>query len=198
MRMKPFNHFVWRVLLLSLPILSPIAMHPQAQPTAYRSLDVQAGGSFVLGRSNYLPWDTDAQSAPLSDLTRTVKSMGGGVYVAADFMPHFGAELNIRHLAGSDNGGSQTSYELGGRYLFLRRESFNAYSRVSYGRGVYSYPSNVATLSFNLFSAAGGVDYHLNQAINIRAEYEWQHWLSVPLRDPAPQTLSIGVAYRFH
>lgn len=195
--MRTPGRFVWRALLLLIPVVSPAAMHAQAEPTAVRKMDLQAGGFFTFGHSNYLPWDTDGNPAPLSDLTRTVRIMGGGGYVAADFKPHIGVEIDIRHLTGASNGGNQTSYELGGRYVFLRTASFAPYARVSYGRGVYAYPGNAAVMSFNLFGLSGGVDYHLTSALTLRGEYEWQSWIAVPLRNPRPQTATIGVAYHF-
>ncbi|MDE1175826.1 MAG: outer membrane beta-barrel protein [Edaphobacter sp.] len=173
-------------------------MYGQAEYTAIQKLDLQAGGSFSIGRSNYLPWDTQGNPAPLSDLTRKVNLLGGGAYLAADFRPHIGVEFNFHHLNGSGNGGKQTTYEVGGRYILTRRYRFIPYGRVSYGRGVYDYPSGSATLSFNLMGIGGGLDYHLSRSINLRADYEWQKWINVPLRTPNPQALTIGVAYHFH
>lgn len=172
------------------------AAHAQADYTATRLADIQAGASFNFARSNYLPWDTQGNPAPLSDLTRKSNLMGAGAYATFDFRPHLGAEFNFRHL-GNGTDGKQTTYEIGGRYVVTRKFRFLPYGRASYGRGVYGYPRNSATLSFNLYGLGGGIDYNLSPRINLRVDYEWQSWLNVPLRNPSPQIVTIGVAYHF-
>lgn len=188
--------------LLLATLISSFAASPsvraQAAYPATRAADLQAGGFFSFGRSNYLPSDTQGNPAPLSDLTRTLNLRGGGAYAALDFSSHLGAEFDFRHVGAAGQGNTQTTYELGARYSLFQKRRFHPFVRLSYGRGTYVYDDKVATLSFNLIGVSGGTDFALSRAFNLRAEYEWQDWLSVPLRKPSPQVVSLGIAYHFH
>ncbi|WP_047489251.1 outer membrane beta-barrel protein [Terriglobus sp. TAA 43] len=162
--------------------------------TAYRNSDLQVGGYFSVVHPDY-----------------GRRFLGYGAYAAYDFKPHWGAEFNFRQANSSDNDLSERTYELGVRYVITRKHRFNPYARASYGRGVFNFPPGYngfpfgANLAFNLMAFGGGVDYNLTRSINIRGDYDYQHWFSFPdntgfnyNRSLSPQALSVGVAYHFH
>ncbi|SEG16458.1 Opacity protein [Bryocella elongata] len=192
---KPLRECL-RLAAFALSVV-PIAARGQASPTAAAPGTLQLGGSAVLVHSNYLPWDTDGNPAPLSDLTRTVRSLGFGVYGNYDFNGHLGIALDFARVAASNDTSTQTSFEGGLRYKLFERGRFTPYARGSFGRGVYGYSNNVASVGYNLYGLAGGVDYRFTHYLNLRAEYEYQGWMNVPLRNPEPQMFKLGVAYRF-
>ena len=66
-----------------------------------------------------------------------------------------------------------------------------------YGRGVFNFPNDVANLAYNLGAVAGGVDYNALRHVNVRVEYEYQHWFGFPPNALTPQLGTVGVAYRF-
>jgi len=99
--------------------------------------------------------------------------------------------------------GDQRTYEIGPRYV-LRHDRWAPYAKVMYGRGVFNYPpvngdpkiGPAANLAYNIIAIGGGVDYHVIPTFNVRAEYEYQQWLSFPPNGLTPKIFSIGVAYR--
>ncbi|MEZ2345402.1 outer membrane beta-barrel protein [Terriglobus sp. RCC_193] len=152
--------------------------------TAYRKADLQAGGYFTIVSSDYGP-----------------HYRGWGAYAAYDFKPHWGVEFNFRQANTPNNDKLyERTYELGGRYVILRKNRFNPYARVSYGRGVFNFPYDRANLAYNLMAFGGGLDYNLTRSINLRGDYDYQHWFSFPSSGSslAPQAFSVGVAYHFH
>jgi opacity protein-like surface antigen len=183
-----------------MALLSASALFAQAAYTAGRAGDLQLGAEFVLGQSKYLPVQTVSGSFidPVV-LSQRVKLKGFGSYATFDWREHYGVELNIRHVKGNLNDGqSETTYEFGGRYVIARKYRMAPYAKAMIGRGVYNYPDSAGSLAFNLYALGAGVDFHATSSINVRAEYEYQSWLSVPIQNPQPQIVSIGVAYRFH
>jgi opacity protein-like surface antigen len=56
----------------------------------------------------------------------------------------------------------------------------------------------IANLAYNIFAIGAGVDYHVLPGLNVRAEYEYQQWLSFPPNGLTPKIFSVGAAYRFH
>ena len=152
----------------------------QARSTAARSADLQVGVGFVYDKSDY---------------TDTLK--GGAVYATLDLTNHLGGEFVI-HQAKSSNGDSlyERSYEIGPRY-FRHYGVFAPYVKAMYGRGVFNFPSNVANLAYNMFAFGVGADVRVLRFLNVRADYEYQDWLSFPPRGLKPQVLTFGVAYHF-
>ncbi len=157
--------------------------HAQASvATASRRADLQVGGYFVV--------------VPKPDYTDHT-FYGGGAYATYDFMPHFGVEASYRQANTSSNEKTyERTYEVGGRYV-RHYGRFAPYARASYGRGVFNFPDNTANLAYNMFSFGGGVDMRAMKHINVRADYEYQHWLSFLHSGLSPQVISIGAAYHF-
>jgi opacity protein-like surface antigen len=175
--------------MLCAALTTASAAMGQALPTAARVGDLQLGGSFVLGKS------TNSQAIPSAQLTLP----GFGLYGVFDNREHFGFEGNFRQI--NNPGGSQISertYQAGGRYvLHFDRYIFNPYAKLLYGRGVYNYPGNVATLAYNMYTAGAGADLRLSYSFNLRVDYEYQTWMNFPRGDLHPNVLSVGVAYHF-
>lgn len=157
----------------------------QATYTASRAGDLQLGGQVVFAQSQYQ--------------FQAIRLTGGGLYATFDWREHFGAEIDFRQANGNNGDNTyERTYEIGGRYVPLHFHGLAPYAKAMYGRGVYNYPHDVANLAFNLYSLGGGLDYRLTSSINLRADYEHQSWLSVPLQNPQPNLFSVGVAYHFH
>ena len=119
------------------------------------------------------------------------------MYATLDFTNHFGGEFVI-HQADSGQGDQlyERTYELGARY-FRNYGRLKPYVKAMYGRGVFNFPNNVANLAYNLFTGGAGVDVEVLPYLNVRADYEYQTWLSFPPRGLNPQLLTFGVAYHF-
>ena len=190
-----------RLLLLSfaLMLFSGAVSTSQAQklPTATKLLDIQAGGDFVYGKSDYG-----------SNLR------GYGFYGTVDFRQHFGLMLDFHQ---ANEGGTlygtvsnpiyERTYEVGGRYV-RHYGRFDPYAKVMIGRGVFNGPPSPFNptegasfnLAYNMLAIGGGVDYKLKRYLNIRGDYEYQVWKSGPgiVNGLTPQLASVGVAYHFH
>ena len=178
-----------RVLLLSLAFGLALESQAQKLPTATRSFDIQAGGSFVYGHSDY---------------GRPLKGYGG--YGTIDFRPHLGLMLDFHQANGTDKIYERT-YEVGVRYV-RHYGRIDPYGKIMYGRGVFNFPPpsfnptgpSSGNLAYNLGAIGGGVDYKLRRSINIRGDYEYQVWKSGPgiVNGLTPWLASIGAAYHFH
>jgi len=166
-------------------------LHGQASPTASRAGDLQIGAMFNLANTDYRP----------------EKFKGYGFYSTYDFRYHIGIEGEFHQINDPDTteGIYERTYEIGPRYV-LHYGRFAPYGKVMYGRGVFNYPpvfgdpkiGPIANLAYNLFAIGGGVDYHLMTGLNVRADYEYQQWLSFPPNGLTPKIFSVGAAYRFH
>lgn len=164
----------------SLALAAPIVL-AQNVPTARRGADLQVGGGFVLDSSDY-------------ELNRL---KGFAFYTTLDLTSHLGGEFVI-HQANSNNGDQayERSYEIGPRY---HRDygRLSPYVKAMYGRGVFNYPNDVANLAYNMFAIGGGADFRVKPYLNVRADFEYQDWLSFPPRGLTPTLVTIGVAYHF-
>lgn len=178
-----------RFLLMVVLLAADGAVAAQAQklPTAEKKLELQAGGDFLYGVSDYGP---------------RIKGYGG--YAAADFTRHFGAEFDI-HQANRVTNVYERTYELGGRYV-LHYNRLNPYAKAMIGRGVFNFPpypgstQSRANLAYNMLAFGGGADYRLKRYLNLRADFEYQTWQHGPLlpNGITPYFASVGAAYRFH
>ncbi len=176
-----------KLWFLSLVLGAATALQAQKLPTASRTFDIQAGGSFVYGESDY---------------GRTMKGYGG--YGTIDFKPHFGLMLDF-HQANATDKIYERTYEVGGRYV-RRHSRFDLYAKGMYGRGVFNFPpyfpggESRANLAYNLVGFGGGVDYHAKRFLNVRGDFEYQEWLGDGSFLPhglSPYIVSLGAAYHF-
>ena len=156
-------------------------LQAQAIPTASRRADLQVGVGFTAGKSDYSPNDYK----------------GGAVYATLDFTGHLGAEFVIHQIDSPDNDSAyERTYELGGRY-FRTYGRFSPYVKAMYGRGVFNFPLNTANLAYNIYTGGAGTDVRILPYLNVRADYEYQTWLSFPPNGLNPQIVTFGVAYHF-
>jgi len=152
----------------------------QAIPTATRPADIQVGAGFTIARPDY-----ERQNFP-----------GFFLYADVDPRAHWGVEAEYHRVSGGAASSSQQTLEIGGRY-FRNYGPLSPFAKGMYGRGQFKYPFGFAVLWYNMFAAGAGVDYKATRYIHVRAEYEFQKWLSFPNGGLQPQLLSIGVAYHF-
>jgi opacity protein-like surface antigen len=188
----------WRVsvrlkifTLICLSSFATTRFYGQAEATASRAGDLQIGTMFNLADTDYRP----------------DHFKGYGFYTTYDFTYHIGIEGEFHQINDPDpvDGVYERTYEAGPRYV-LHYGRFAPYAKVLYGRGVFNYPpvfgdpkvGPIANLAYNIFAVGAGVDYHVLPGLNVRAEYEYQRWLSFPPNGLSPKIFSVGAAYRFH
>jgi hypothetical protein len=188
-----------RILLLVCLIGSAsVRLLAQAEPTASAPGILQIGAMFAYGKSGY----SNATYYP-----QNFRGYGG--YTTFDFRYHLGIEGVFHQVndPNSVNGVYERTYEMGPRYV-IHRGRYHPYGKVMYGRGVFNYPTvtddpthkpgPAANLAYNLIAIGGGLDYRALLGMNVRADLEYQKWLSFPPNNLSPLIVSIGVAYRFH
>ena len=119
------------------------------------------------------------------------------MYATLDFSPHLGAEFMFHQVKTQfADGIYERTYEIGPRYV-RHYGRFDPFVKVSYGRGVFNFPDDVANLAYNMFTGTAGVDVHVQRHVNVRAEFEVQRWLSFPPHGLQPTLFTLGAAYRF-
>jgi opacity protein-like surface antigen len=172
------------LLALGIAICAPITASAQTRETASRVGDLQIGGGFVFGNSNFN--------------FNPVHLIGGAVYTTFDKRNWWGGEFDFRNSKPtSDSTVYERTYEIGPR-VFINRGGFTPYAKVMYGRGVYNFSNNIANVAYNMYTFGGGADFHVRRSLNIRADYEYQTWMGFPIADLHPNVFTIGVAYHFH
>jgi opacity protein-like surface antigen len=169
-------------LVLVLLAACGVCAYGQKDSTASRAGDLQVGGGYTVADSNYL--------------TNRIK--GFAFYSDFDFRPHWGVEVDFHQL--DDNSGTQVyerTYEVGGRYIVHRYGIFKPYVKGLYGRGVFNFSQSEANLAYNMLVGGGGVDIAVHPRVNVRVDYEYQHWMSFPYSGLNPQLVTFGAAYHF-
>jgi opacity protein-like surface antigen len=192
--LQVFRRFSVRLKIFTLICLvgfTVASLHGQAAATAWRVGDLQIGAMFNLADTDYRP----------------NKFKGYGFYSTYDFRYHVGIEGEFHQINDPDaaEGIYERTYEIGPRYV-LHYGRFAPYAKIMYGRGVFNYPpvfgdpkiGPIANLAYNIFAIGGGGDYHVRPWLNVRAEYEYQKWLSFPPNGLTPKIFSVGAAYRFN
>jgi hypothetical protein len=191
-------------LLFAAPIFFTPLAQGQASPTASRSADLQVGAGFTWAHSDYVP-----NNIP-----------GFAFYANYDLFGHYGIEANFHRVRDPNqdplvpsNHFSETTYEIGGRYFrHYYRGRLAPYGKVLYGRGVVNFPAHqtfvpgtgfvayIDNFAYNLVSFGGGLDYRFNNRINLRADFEYQHWFASDRELPSglgPYLFTFGAAYHF-
>jgi opacity protein-like surface antigen len=166
----------------------PMSACAQSMPTASRLGDLQIGGGFVFASSNYN--------------FNPIHLIGGAAYTTFDKRNHWGGEFNFhQNRSTQDSTVYERTYEIGPR-IFLARGPLIPYAKVLYGRGVYNFSNSVAksvaNVAYNMYTFGGGADYQLRRSLNLRVDYEYQTWMSFPIKNLHPNVITIGVAYHFH
>lgn len=190
------------LLLAALTCFTSLA-HGQAAPTGSRPADLQIGAGYTYAHSDYLP-----------------DNIGGfAFYADYDFVGLFGIEANFHRIRNPhpdplvpSNHFSETTYEIGGRYVrHYYHGRLAPYGKVLYGRGVVNFPAHqrlvngrletyINNIGYNLISTGGGLDYRFKNWLNLRADFEYQHWFASDPELPsglAPYLFTFGAAYHF-
>lgn len=171
--------------------LTGLHAHGQALPTAARAGDLQIGAGYTAAYPDYA----------------TVRWYGPSIYATFDFREHWGIEADFHQVnAPSPDIMYERTYEIGPRYVW-HINRFHPYGKFLIGRGVFNFqtydPSKkavvqAANLAYNLYTFGGGVDVNVHKHVNVRADYEYQSWMSFPPNGGlTPQLITIGAAYHF-
>jgi opacity protein-like surface antigen len=165
----------------------------QANPTADRAGDLQIGLGYTSATSEYLT----NTAAPVPNPYFTDRIRGFAFYTDFDFRPHWGAELNFHQLNSPVTGDVyERTYEFGGRYV-RHYGRVAPYAKGLYGRGVFNFYQDEANLAYNMLVGGAGIDVAATRRVNIRVDYEYQHWMSFQFSGLNPQLITIGAAYHF-
>jgi len=173
-----------RILIAMGLVATPAMLLGQAKPTASRAGDLQIGGGFSNANTDYVPNRVN----------------GPTIYVDFDFYKHFGVEGEFRFLKDSPTNIYEKTYEVGGRYSRTFHNRYAPYAKLLYGRGVFNfatYGTTTANLAYTMFAGGAGLDYHVLPYLNVRGDFEYQHWMSFPPNGLSPTVITIGAAYRF-
>ncbi|WP_041585938.1 outer membrane beta-barrel protein [Terriglobus saanensis] len=123
---------------------------------------------------------------------------GGTFYTTFDFSQHWGIEGDIRQVdTTGDNKLYERTYQLGVRYVRHYKGFINPYGKIMVGRGVFNFANDSANLAYNIGVLGGGVDLNVTRHINVRGDFEYQHWKGFPNGALTPKMLTAGVAYHF-
>ncbi len=183
-------------------VLCPSA-HAQASATASRLADLQLGAGYNLAHSDYVPNNI----------------AGFAFYIDYDLLGRFGLEGDFHYVRDPtpdplvpSNHFSEHTYEIGGRYLrHYYHGRLAPYGKGLYGRGVANFPAHqilipggietyIDNIAYNLVAFGGGLDYRFNNRINLRADFEYQHWFAHDRELPdglSPYLFTFGAAYHF-
>jgi opacity protein-like surface antigen len=168
-----------RRIALSLLLGGATAVLGQAIPTASRTADAQIGVGYTLAKPDYFP-----DNFP-----------GFAIYADLDFNLHLGVEAEFHQVYSTAGDKSfERTYDIGARY-FRTYGPLVPYVKAMYGRGTLQYPFGGAELGYNMFAGGAGADFKVTDYLHVRAEYEYQKWLSFPNGGFHPQLITIGVAY---
>src|SRR5580698_8595638 len=169
-------------LLLFLLTSSSAIAYGQASPTASRIGDLQVGGGYTTAQPDYL----------------TNRIRGIAFYTTFDFRPHWGAEIDFHQLNDPmPTKVYERTYEFGGRYIIHHYGRLTPYVKGLYGRGVYNFSQSEANLAYNMLVGGGGIDAVVTRRINVRGDFEYQHWFGFQFSGLNPELITIGAAYHF-
>ena len=174
---------VRKIVLAATLLSTPAFIHAQATPTGVRKASLQVGAGFSNANTDYLPNRVN----------------GTTIYADFDFFHHLGLEGEFRYIKDGKTNIYEKSYEIGPRYSRTYGR-FSPYVKGLYGRGVFNFTyrgERTANLAYNMLAVGGGLDYRLLRHVNLRGEYEYQHWFGFPLHGLTPSAITIGAAYRF-
>jgi Outer membrane protein beta-barrel domain len=172
------------ILIAASLVGGSVALHAQAAPTAIRTSSLQVGAGWSSVNTDYLP--------------KRVK--GTTVYFDWDFYRHIGVEGEFRYAKDGETNIYEKTYEVGPRYSRTYFQRLSPYAKGLYGRGVFNFTyqdKTTANLAYNLLAFGGGLDYTVLPFLNVRGDYEYQHWFSFPPHGLTPSAITVGAAYRF-
>jgi hypothetical protein len=105
------------------------------------------------------------------------KMLGITGFVEADTRNHFGYTVEGSWIAFHQKVDVHSSTFAGGLRYRLNEGKLEPYVKVLGGIGEFNFPYNLATGSFLIVTAGGGVDYNLSRRIRLRvADFEYTDW----------------------
>lgn len=173
-----------KILITASLLGTSVVLHAQAIPTATRKSSIQVGAGFSNANTDYLPNRVN----------------GTTIYGDWDFYHHLGVEGEFRYIKDGKTNVYEKTYEIGPRYSRTYHGRFSPYVKGLYGRGVFNFTylgQTTANLAYNLVAVGGGLDYKALRFLNLRGEYEYQHWFGFPPNGLTPSVVTVGAAYRF-
>jgi hypothetical protein len=123
----------------------------------------------------------------------------GGTFVFADLQPHwrFGVELEARYLRVHTSEELTEKDYLAGPRVLIRSGKWQPYGKFLIGDGHIELPFHYAHGDFLALVHGGGIDFAVNDYINIRAvDIEYQIWRGFPFGNMRPYGISAGVSVR--
>jgi len=175
---------MFRIFLLSafLAVLS-IPVLGQALPAAGAGV-WQVGAGFSFGPPDYtLPY---------------IK--GGSFFVSYDVNEHNGmiAEAHLVNWSAPYVG--ESSFLVGGRYG-RTWDRLHPYVKALIGIGLFqpkpALKPSPGSSEYEVFAAGGGLEYRLNEHLNLQMDFEYQGWPAFQKDGLTPWIVTPGVAYRF-
>lgn len=177
------------LLVLSLVIGLPSALHAQATPAATRGGISQVGVAYTFSNEDQY-------------IGKYLQGMT--FYGTFDLNNHIGIEGNV-HLVSlfkSYYDYKESSYDAGVRWVYHYRR-FHPYAKglIGLGHATAPNPNQIVGGStpgtYFLFALGTGLDYSISEKINARADFEYQRWPNFPPNGLTPPLFSVGAAYRF-
>ena len=123
--------------------------------------------------------------------------LGISGFVDAETHRSFGLEAEARMLEWHKTTNVHLeTYSIGGRY-HLNFGRYEPYAKGLVGVGYFNFPYNLATGSYLVVSAGGGVDIRLNRRIYFRAaDFEFQDWPQFTYGAMTTASVSTGIRVR--
>jgi hypothetical protein len=118
-------------------------------------------------------------------------------FVDAETHRSFGLEAEARMLEWHQTTDVHLeTYSIGGRY-HLNFGRYEPYAKGLVGLGYFNFPYNLATGSYMVVTAGGGVDIRLNRRIYFRAaDFEYQDWPQFSYGAMSTASVSSGIRVR--
>lgn len=168
------------IVFTAISFVLPASARAQVVPSAYAGAPKLSAG--VLGSGEYIQYGGR-------------KMIGITGFVDADTWRHYGLEFEGRwvdfhqtadvHLA---------TYSAGVRYHFDIGRRFQPYAKGLVGVGDFNFPYNLATGSYLVVTAGGGLDYRLNHRFTFRAaDFEYQDWPQFTFGNMTTPSVSTGL-----
>ena len=126
------------------------------------------------------------------------RDLAGG-WLFSDFYPHwrFGLEAEARYLrVHQAEDVTEANYLIGPR-AFIHSGREQIYAKFLVGDGHISLPFRYGHGDFLTLAPGGGVDFALNDYVNVRAfDFEYQLWKDFPFGPMRPYSVSAGLSVR--
>lgn len=118
------------------------------------------------------------------------------VFADANLWWRLGLEGEARWLRYNQDLGTHASTILvGPRYSFSPRRT-EPYLKALVGRGQFFYPYRYAHANYTVVAGGGGVDFHLNNVVQIRVvDVEYQRWLNADFNNGTQYGISSGISF---